>query len=323
MQNRVPISIIIDDSCPLIHVYRFHKEDVHGNPPYTEDGRVLLDMIPNEFLDRFCDVVEAHGIAGKFSIVPAPAGKGDIISGIEDYPPSVTHEWVETVKRRLSRQFDFCPEGITHNLAVNLKDGGYFDEGESDWSQKQDRVTMTLYLSKSLQYLKDAGIDATGVTSPWVFGIQVEDEYIPSIVAAQKAVYGRNFSWYFLHMLHNKPESKPWVAFREGDTTLVSIPSTVEDFWWQTIDSPRTDSEFVNQLADRIITADGRGGKIRQVLDAGGMPILLTHWQSLFSAGLESGLAVLDEVGKRVKSALADEVEWQTFSEIARSVVQK
>ena len=113
------------------------------------------------------------------------------------------------------------------------------------------------------------------------------------------------------------------VDVMEDDTTLVAIPSTVDDFWWRTIDSPRTDEEFIDSIADLIITKDGRGGKIREVLDAGGWPILLTHWQSLFSAGLETGLAVLDEVGKRVNESLAEEVEWQTCSEIARLTLKR
>lgn len=314
----IPISLIVDDSCPLIHVYRFHKEEVHGNAPYTNDGRLLLDTIPNEFLDRFCDVVEVHGIAGKFSIIPMPAGRGDILSGIEGHDPSVTYEWLDIAKRRLSNRFDFCPEMLTHNLAVNLTAGGYFDEGESPWSQKQDRNTLTPYITKAMEYLKAAGFDATGVTSPWTFGSDVEDEYIAAIVAAQREVYGRHLSWYFLHTLHDKPASKPWIAFQEGNTTLVSIPSTVDDFWWQTIDSPRSDREFVQHIADAIITRDGRDGKIREVLDAGGFPVLLTHWQSLFSNGLETGLAALDVVGERINETLASEVEWKTCSELAR-----
>ena len=311
-----PISLIVDDSCPLIHVYRFHKEEVHGSRPHTSDGRLLLDTIPNEFLDRFCDVVEAHGIAGKFSIIPVPAGRGDILSGIEGHDPIITHEWLDTVKRRLGDQFDFCPEMLTHNLAVNLDEGGYFNEGESPWSQKQDRSTLTPYLTKAMEYLKAAGFDATGVTSPWTFASEVEEEYIDAIVASQREVYDRHISWYFLHTLHDKPASKPWIAFQEGNTKLVSIPSTVNDFWWQTIDSPRFDQEFVQDIAEAILTSDGCGGKIREVLDAGGFPILLTHWQSLFSNGLETGLAALDVVGRRVNEALGDEVEWKTCSEL-------
>lgn len=313
----VPISLLVDDSCPFIHVFRNHWEDVHHRAPETAYGSRLLDVIPNDFLGRFCEIVERWGVAGKFSVVPAPAGKGDIVQGIEGFPPEATRAWCEAVRSRLGGRFDFCPEGITHNLAVDLERGGYFPQGESEWSQTQTRETLTPYLTRELQYLKDAGFDATGVTSPWVFGIQVEEEYIASIVAAQKAVFGRDFSWYFLHMLHDRPEKRPWTAWRNGETTLVSIPTTVADIWWETIDSPRTDRAFVAGVADRAITADGKGGAVRRILDAGGWPIFLSHWQSFFSNGLETGLRVLDEVGRRVHENLRGEVEWMTCMEMA------
>lgn len=172
----VPISLLVDDSCPLIHVLRNHWEDVHGRVPETAYGTRLLDVIPNAFLDRFCEIVERWGVAGKFSIVPAPAGKGDIVRGIEGFPPETTRAWCETVRSQLSGRFDFCPEGITHNLAVDLETGEYFPQGESKWSQTQTRQTLTPYLIRELRYLKDAGFDATGVTSPWVFGIEVNEK---------------------------------------------------------------------------------------------------------------------------------------------------
>jgi hypothetical protein len=315
-----PITLLVDDSCPLVHVFRCHWEDVHHKPPQTADGRPLLDRIPNEFLDRFCDVVERRGMAGKFSIVPAPGGLGNVVRGIAG-DPAATQAWLDTAQRRLSPRFDFTPEGITHNLAVDLATGGYFPQGESEWSQTQDRATLTPYMTRQLALLRDAGIDATGVTSPWVFGIQVEPEYIAAIVAAQRAVYGRSFSWYFLHMLHNRPEARPWIAYRQGETALVAIPSTVDDFWWETIESPRTDRAYVNGIVDRMLTEDGTGGKIPAVLTAGGWPVLLTHWQSLFSNGLETGLAVLDELGRRIEERLTGEVEWVSCLEMARRTV--
>jgi hypothetical protein len=322
MPKRTPITLLLDDSCPLVHVYCCHWMDVHHKPPLTEDGRPLLETIPNSFLDRFCDVVEEHGIAGKFSIVPAPGGLGDVVQGIAGHDPALTREWINTMQRRLSARFDFTPEGITHNLAVNLADGGYFPQGESDWSQTQMRETLTPYLIRQLELLRDAGIDCTGVTSPWVFGIKVEPEYTAAIAAAQRAVYGRDFSWYFLHMIYDQPHSRPWTALKTNEHTLVSIPANVDDFFWQTINCPRTDPEFVHGIADRIITADGQGGKIREILAAGGWPSLVTHWQSLFSNGTEAGLAALAEVGRRITHTLADEVEWVTCSEMARRSLQ-
>src|SRR5689334_14801899 len=124
MTHRIPITLLVDDSCPLIHVYRHHWVDVHHRPPTTADGRPLLDIVPNDFLDRFCDVIERHGMAGKFSIVPMPAGKGDIVHGIAGFDPQLTRQWLDTARTCLADRFDFTPEGLTHNLAVDLSSGG-------------------------------------------------------------------------------------------------------------------------------------------------------------------------------------------------------
>jgi hypothetical protein len=67
-------------------------------------------------------------------------------------------------------------------------------------------------------------------------------------------------------------------------------------------------------MVDELLSADGRRGAIRTVLDSGGWPVILTHWQSLFSNGLLTGLASLDLLGKRVQEVLAGEVEWTTCS---------
>lgn len=318
---KTPIALLVDDGCPLVHVYRHHWEDVHHKRPETTDGRPLVDLVPNAFLDRFCDVVERRGLAGKFSIVPAPAGKGDVVQGVAG-DPEATRAWIATAKRRLAPRFDFTPEGITHNLAVDLETGASLPEGENAWSQTQTRATLTPYLTRALSLLRDAGVDCTGVTSPWVFGIKVEPEYIASIIAAQRAVHDRTFSFYFLHMLHARPAMRPWIAHQDGEATLVSIPSTVEDFWWETINSPRTDAAYVSAVADKLLTADGRAGKIREVLEAGGWPVILTHWQALYSNGLETGLAVLDELGRRVEAALGDEVAWASCLELAERTVR-
>jgi hypothetical protein len=96
----------------------------------------------------------------------------------------------------------------------------------------------------------------------------------------------------------------------------VAIASTVPDVWWQTIDSPRTDRDWIAEVADQALTADGGGGALRRVLDAGGWPVLLTHWQSLFSNGLETGLRALDEVGRRVEAVLGDAVVWSSCSDL-------
>ncbi len=320
-----PIALLVDDSCPIIHVYRFHWEDVHKQRPFTKDGRRLTDLVPNRFLDAFCEVVERRGIKGKFTIVPSPGGCGDIVKGV--VPPTsrrfgfevkseeawvkLTREWVDTTVARLSNNFDFSPEGITHNLTLDLKSGKFIEQSESDWSQTQSRETLTAYVERALQILKDAGVKCTGVTSPWVFGIKVEKEYIASIVEAMKRVYGSTFSWYFLHMIWDRADAKPWVAYDREESILVSIPATVNDYWWETINTPRTDSEFVESVVEKAIS------KTKTVLEASGWPVWLTHWQSLWSNGLETGLRILDEAAKRVEEEL--NVEWMKCTDVAEA----
>lgn len=305
----VRIALLVDDSCPLIHVYRFHWEMVHHQQPVTKDGRALQDYIPNSFLEDFCDICERWGIRGKFSIVPAPAGLGDIVRGIQGFPPEETFAWLEIVKKRLSPLFDFTPEGITHNLALDLSTGRMLPIGESDWSQTQDRETLTPYLVYQLELLKEAGIDANGFTSPWVFGIKVEQEYILAMVAAQRRVYRRGFSWYFLHMIYDRPSLRPWIAYQDEKACLVSIPATVPDLWWQTIDdSTARPKEIAWDLYQRC----------QRIAGEGGIPVVLTHWQSLFSNGLAIGLEALEELGRLV--AQDPRLEWTCCSELARMI---
>ena len=320
--QKTPISIIIDDSCPLIHTnhYSAWAQKNEKGQPVTKDGRVLESTIPNSFLDKFASISQKRGFKGKMSVVPMPKHTGDILNGFPGHDISLVHEWIDTLNRELAPSYDFSPEVLTHMYAIDLETGKPTDLDEETWSFRQDRTTLTPYIAKALDMLKQAGIDATGVTSPWSFGLEVEQEYIAAMVAAQEQVYGRTLSWYFLHTLEGKPESKPWIAHKDDRRTLVSIPSTMNDKMWQTIDCPRTDGAYITGIADEYITPDGRRGDILKVLDAGGWPLLCTHWQSLFSNGLETGLRVLDLVGERVQTHLGDRVEWLSSMEITRLV---
>jgi hypothetical protein len=318
---KIPICLLVDDSSPLIHVYYFHKKLVDGKGPFTKDGRLLVKEVPNSFLDKFCDVVTTNKIAGKISIVPSPGGVGDIVNGIPGYDYSLIKEWLNTVNSRLSDRFDFSPEMLTHNHALDLETGKYSEENEAEWSKKQDRTVLIPYIIYCLDLLRKAGIDATGVTSPWNFGKFVEDDYREAILEAQREVYNRKLSWYFLDTLDNQPTKKPWIALKKGSYTLVSIASNMPDHFWDTIDSPKTDNEYVQSIADKYITADGKEGSLINVLNAGGWPVFVTHWQSLYSNGLETGLRALDEVGRRIQLHLGDKVEWKSCMELTKLTV--
>ena len=123
--NIVPICFLLDDSCPLIHVYWFHKKPIDGKGPFTEDWRLLVKNVPNSFMDKFCDVVTRYNIAGKISIVPSPGGIGDIVNWFPGYDNSLVTQWLNMANSRLSGRFDFSPEMLTHNRALDLETGKY------------------------------------------------------------------------------------------------------------------------------------------------------------------------------------------------------
>ncbi len=313
---RVPITLIIDDPAPIISVYREHSA-----VPFTKDGRALVPTYSNDLLFDFCDVIEKYGIKGKFSVVPMPGNKGDIINGIEGVEKSLVDEWLETVRARVAPKFSIGPEILSHHKAVDLLTGKALDVSEKIWAMDQDRTTLTPYISKALSLLKEAGFDAFGVTSPWDFGITVEDEYVAAISQAVYDVTGKSNAWYFLRALRNRKNAKPWVAYFENGRTVVSIPATTTDVIWQTIDTVESSDEYVSSVADKLITEDGSEGEIIRVIDDGGYPILVTHWQSLMSNGSGTGIRVLAEVARRIALNLSDKVEWKSFEEIMNIVV--
>jgi len=203
---------------------------------------------------------------------------------------------------------------------VDLATGKLLKESEHDWSQKQDRRTLEPYIARALSLLRDAGVDATGVTSPWMFGESVETEYAAAIAGAQGSVYGRKLSWYFLHV-DETPGARPKVMHREGGRTVVHVPVVTDDLLWGTIhEHARSSPELVERLAGQYLSADGRDGVLRRALDAGSWPSFVCHWQTLYSNGAETGLAVLDEVARRVNETLGGKVAWVKCSDAAARV---
>lgn len=313
---KTPISWIIDDPAPIISVYY-----EHAGKSTTQDGRPLVPTYPNEMLFEFCDIIERRGIRGKFSVIPMPGNKGDIVNGLEGVHAEQLNEWLDCVKSRVIPAFSVGPEMLTHHKAVDLATGNALPMNERDWASTQTRESFTPYIAKALSLLKQVGINAIGVTSPWDFGIEVEEEYETAISAAVKQVHGSDKAWFFLRGLRDRPNAKPWVAREDDGRTLISIPATTRDYIWATIDTPRTDDEYISEIADKLITADGKEGEVIRVLETGGYPVLITHWQSLMSNGLGTGLRVMDEVGRRIKEHLSDRVEWMSFEQITDLVL--
>jgi hypothetical protein len=154
-----------------------------------------------------------------------------------------------------------------------------------------------------------------------MFGIEVEEEYYAAMSKAVYDVTGSKEAWVFLRGLRETPNAKPWIAHEEDGRTLIAIPPTTRDKMWQTIDNPDTSEEYVNRIADMLITADGKDGEWVRTLENGSWPILITHWQSLMSNGLGTGLRALDEIARRINEHYSDRVQWMDFEEMMEIVM--
>lgn len=315
---KIPVSLIIDDPAPRVFVFYEHRTS-----DYTLDGRPMATEVPNAFMARFCDVVETYGIKGKFSIVPMPGGRGDIVNGIPGFEMDEINEWLDMAKNRLAPYFSFCPEILTHAQAVDLKTGELLPMNEKEWSRTQNAETMTPYIAKAFQLLKDAGIEATGVTSPWDFGVEVEPDYAEAIGKAYKQVYGKKDCWYFLHCLGGANAKAPWITYDQEGIQVVTIPANTGDHIWPTMDTTECSEEYIKHIADGLITEDGQQGELIDAMKNSGYAIFITHWQSLFSNGLETGLKVLETVADRINRTLADQVEWMSFNEIKERFLEE
>ena len=312
---KLPISLIIDDPTPVISLSHY------GENRFLSDGREKIERYTYEALLDFCAVVEKYGIKGKFSIVPMPAGRGDIVHGIKGVDPCELKLWLDTVREYIAPRFSICPEMITHGKAVNLKDGALTDIREDVWASQQSKETLREYIGCAIELVRDAGFDVRGVTSPWEFGLEVESDYVQAISDAVYDKVGKTDAWYFLHCIRDTDGVRPWLALDDGERTVVSIPATTHDHMWKTLESPRTDSEFINEVADGLISEDGRHGEIIKVIESGGYPIFLTHWQCLMSNGSSVGIRVLETVARRINEHLSDKVEWMSIEEIADMVL--
>jgi hypothetical protein len=317
---QIPVALLVDDPAPCVNPYyyarRLREPQVE---PRLASGEAVAGSIPLSFLQRFAAAVERHGLRGKFSVLPYPCNLGFIGKGVQGYPEAECREWVATVRNRLAGAMDFSPEMITHLYAVDPATLAPLAEDEHTWSQHQDEESLTRYIVRALSLLAEAGIDASGVTSPWMFGEQVEGAYARAIGAAQKQVHGRRLTWYFLRSDTASPLVPPVIAAgAAGDgEAVVHVRPSCSDVYWQTQDTLAADAGYVDTIAGSLISHGLGSGRIPTLVAAGGGVTLLTHWQSLYSQGRATGLQALEETARRIAAAYGSRLAWRSCTELA------
>lgn len=96
---RTPLSLIVDDSCPVINLAWFwirqrqrwlaeYTPNAPFRPSNGDPARLHLvpETIPADFARKWGEWCGEQGIRGKFSLVPFPAGVARVDQGFPDYP---------------------------------------------------------------------------------------------------------------------------------------------------------------------------------------------------------------------------------------------
>jgi hypothetical protein len=307
-RDRVPVTILLDDPTPC------------RNPAWYEyPDRGNVAVVPNSFTARFADMIERTGAAGKFSVIPCPGAQGCLDTGVPGLSSEELDEFLHIVRERIAPRWDISPEMLTHNKALDLHTMQPLDEREDVWAAHQNEATLTPYISKALQILCDMSLDPNGVTSPWAFGVEVEEEYANAIVTALREVCNVRVGWYFLHLESESFDVAPRVMRLDPatGTALVSIVSASpnlsrghHDFAW--------DTQFGEPPEiDPLISPDGRAGRLPDLLSRGIPTAFHTHWQSLFSNGSGVGLEALEEIVNRLNRYWGERLRWTSARELA------
>lgn len=306
-ENRLPVTILLDDPTPCRNpAWYEHPEQGH------------TAVIPHSFTERFADVSDRTGAAGKFSVIPCPGAQGRIDEAMPGIDTEDLHAFLHLVRARIAPRWDICPEILTHNKALDLATMRPLALKEDAWVAQQDEATLTAYIGRALQILRNVGLNPTGVTSPWATGREVEDRYASAIATALRDVCAIRVGWYFLHVDQRSPTVAPRLMHLNpaAGTALVSLVSggtdrpNAYDFAWRT--------QFGEPAAiDAEIAPDGTSGRLAELFHHGSPLVFHTHWQSLFSNGSGAGLDAFEDVCQRINRTWGDRIRWTTARELA------
>jgi hypothetical protein len=321
--RRTPLSLIIDDSCPVINKAWYWIQQRHdwrmrhapNAPPsgweiHYDKLSVMPNAIPARFAAEWGQWCGEQGIKGKFSMVPFPAGVGRIDKGFPGFPPEELKDWLRVAKEIINKNFDLTPEMLTHTRVVDLKTWELTDEWEQDEWVDPPVELLTDYIAAAMQLLRNVGIECEGVTSPGAFGKRKEPAYARAVLDAALRVNRNPRPFYFLNMVD---EEMPDVPIRHADPAqgiaIASIIGCAGDWFGATgydVSNP-----------DLFITKDLQGGRVPAVLAAERPCILVGHWPG-FYANEQIGFKVLKEVKQRLDAYDPDRTKtvWMKNSEI-------
>jgi len=322
-RDRVPVSLIIDDSTCLVNLAHFAIPQFAEVFPdrYQQDWRALPREIPDSFVREFAHWCHEHGVRGKYSIVPYPACVGWVDRDLPGWTRRELEQSLELVRTEIVPDWDIHPEMISHTWAVDPKTGRPYGERSErymeNWGYSVGKSVdeLTEYLAFALKILKNAGLPCEGVTTPGGFGNRVLPELSQATLAAVRDVYSAEIPHYFRHLFTGDESVVPRVEYAadlEGadPRCVVSIIGCTGDWFggWDGLEIG---------TVDQFITADLQHGRMVEVIERGEPAVMVCHWPGIYCNGGREGFKIFQEIVARLNQRY-DNLVWMKNSELAR-----
>jgi hypothetical protein len=325
---RVPVALMIDDSTCLVNLNRFAMPQFDvafgGASPrhHGEEWRNWPPEIPDRFVRAFGEWNAAHGVKGKFSIVPFPGCVGRLDRILPGWTQRELNDSLELVRTLMAPNWDIHPEMVTHTRVIDLKTGHpYADHSPKfmenyEWTTGRSVDEIAAYLAYALGILKNVGLPCEGITTPGGFGNKALPQLAQATLQSVRNVFGAEIPHYFRHLLSEGDASvAPRVEYASGLETkdprcVVSIVGCTGD-WTGGWDNTTPGG------VDKFITADLQSGRMVQVIERGEPAIALAHWTGMYWNGQELGFKIWQEVVRRLHARF-DHLIWMKLNEVAR-----
>lgn len=325
-RDRVPVSLIIDDSTCLVNLNKFAVPQFAAawgkKKEFQQPWRDWPDEIPDDFVRKFADWCGEHGVKGKYSVVPYPACVGRLDRVLPGWTAQALDDSLDLVRKRLLPNWDVHPEMVTHTWVIDTKTGHPHPERSLrftenwDWTVGRSADELTDYMAYALRILKNVGLPCEGITTPGGFGGRVLPELSRATLESCRDVFKAEVPHYFRHLYDRGDRSvAPRVESAAGlggadPRCVVSIVGCTGDWTGGWDCSDRGD-------ADRFITADLKAGRLVEVVERGEPACLVCHWTGIYFNGEEVGFKVFREVVRRLHTRF-DHLLWMKLGEIAR-----
>ena len=323
-RDRVPVSLIIDDSTCLVNLAHFcipHFAEVFPDR-YQQRWQDLPREIPDSFVREFGEWCAERGVRGKYSIVPYPACVGWVDRDIPGWSKRALDDSLKLVRTLMMPNWDIHPEMVTHTWVIDTRTGRPFPERSERfmenwrWTDGKSVDQLADYLSYALRILKNVDLPCEGITTPGGFGNKALPQLAQASLQSVRDVFNAEIPHYFRHLYSEGKESvAPRVEYASGldgpdPRCVVSIIGCTGDWTGGWDNTPPGG-------VDKFITADGQSGRMVDIIQRGEPAFALAHWTGIWWNGQELGFKVWQEVVRRLHARF-DNLLWMKLSEVSR-----